>query len=157
MKKAFALLILALVAWLPTLAQDEAPANDGFRTLEYEGYKMLIPQEAVVDERESEAVVKLPDATFGMSVKVEGDKKASASAAVEMCRRLARDLHVKGAQVARVMIHGMEGGRLEGITEGTPINVLILADKGKYLKLIILSAPEHLLYPSITIDSVSRG
>ena len=110
-----------------------APIQGNFSKFEYKGYRMLIPSPAETRATEQEAVIKTADGTLGMSLKIESDKGASADAAIQMCRRMAGELLVKGAAVAHLSIHGLRGARLTGTAEGVPVTVLILAAKGEYL------------------------
>ncbi|MCM1005524.1 MAG: hypothetical protein NC402_04430 [Prevotella sp.] len=165
MKKIF-LSILAIAAIAPItvhaqqpdriLEESVTPVEGSFFKFEYQGFSMMIPANNEVEMSAKEAVVKSPDGTFGMSVKVEKDKSASANTAVEMCRRMVNELDVKGAKVSRVIIHGMQGGKLEGITEGIPVTVLILNAGGKYFKMVIINTPDHADWVNITADSVTE-
>lgn len=165
MKNLFIALILAAAmspTMLPaqqtadTLSESVRPVEGNFSEFEYQGFTMLIPSNSTVDSTTKEAIVKCPDGTFGMSVKVEADKSASATSAVQLCRRMVTDLDVKNATISRVMIHGMKGGRLQGITEGAPINVVILDTGKKYLKMVIINTPDHADWVNITIDSINK-
>lgn len=164
MKKiVFAIVLLALglptqvLADINTRTSDiVTPIEGNFSRMDFEGFTMLIPSQSLVSETEKEAIVKMADGTYGMSVKIEEDRSASASAAVQICNRLVNDLDVKRAKVTRVIIHGMQGGRLEGTAEGAPVNVLVLDAGKKYLKLVIINTPAHADWANITIDSVNK-
>lgn len=138
-----------------TQSETVTPVEGNFSKFEYQGFSMMVPASSQIDMTAKEAIVKTNDGTFGMSVKVEKDKDAKTDAAVEMCRRMATDLDVKGARVTKVMIHGLQGGKLEGTTEGAPISVLILNAGGKYLKMVVINTPDHADWVNITIDSVT--
>lgn len=130
-------------------------SQDSFTRFDYQGYTMSVPAGVQIDITGKEAILKSDDGTFGMSLKVEADKGASQSKALEMCRRMVTDLDVKNAQISRVSIHGLNGARLEGITEGAPISMLILAAHHQYLKMVIINTPEHTSWASVTMDSLS--
>lgn len=157
----FALGLIASVvpAWAQQIGvQDvvtETAAEQMFVQFDYQGFTMQVPAGCEVNLTTKEAVLKCGDGTFGMSVKVEKDKGASAEAAVEMCRRMVRELDVKDSKITKVMIHGMQGGKLEGTTEGAPVSVLILATKGKYIKVVVINTPEHADWVNITLDSLA--
>lgn len=161
--KKIALVIVMLIAGVSAFAVSVSeenvavtPVEGSFSQLDYKGFSMLIPSNSQVNMTDNETIVKQPDGTYGMSVKVEIDKGASPTAAVQICRRLVNDLDVRGAKVSRVLVHGMTGGRLEGYAEGAPINVLVLDAGGKYLKLVIINTPERAAWTNMTIDSVNK-
>ena len=147
----------AVSAQEPVISADLSVVSNEtlFKSFEYQGFTMQVPANCEANISKKEAVLKCIDGTFGMSIKVEKDKNASPNAAVEMCRRMVRELDVKNSKITKVMIHGMQVGKLEGTTEGAPISVLILAVKGKYLKMVIINTPEHADWANIVIDSVA--
>ncbi|MCM1320331.1 MAG: hypothetical protein NC217_08135 [Muribaculaceae bacterium] len=166
MKTIFTALTMAVIALSPigtaaqqpteTVIESVTPVEGNFSKFEYQGFSMMIPANNEIEMTTKEAIVKCIDGTFGMSVKVEKDSKASAAAAVQMCQRMVTDLDVKNAKVSRVIIHGMQGGRLEGVTEGAPINVVILDTGKQYLKMVIINTPDHADWVNITIDSINK-
>lgn len=165
MKKFWLMIILSMMCLSVNAQTDKSVSSEGgsltrvegnFSRLDYKGFSMLIPSGSDVNLTDKEAIVKYTDGTYGMSVKVESDKDASASAAVQICRRLVNDLDVRGAKVSRVLIHGMSGGRLEGYVEGAPINVVVLDAGKKYLKLVIINTPNRSDWTNMTVDSVNR-
>lgn len=139
-----------------SVTESVRPVEGSFSRFDYQGFSMMIPSGSSVDMTSKEAIVKSNDGTFGMSVKVEKDKDASATAAVEMCRRMVSELDVRGAKVSRVMVHGMQGGRLEGMAEGAPMSVLILKSDDCYFKIVFINTPERADWVNICIDSVTR-
>lgn len=160
-------LILAIALLAPgvaTYAQEPTagtvhnltPVEGGFSRFEYQGFSFMVPSGATISEKDKEALVKCADGTFGMSVKVEKDKKASAQSAVEMCRRMVTELDVRGAKITKMLIHGMQGAKLEGMTEGIPVSVLILAVDGQYVKTVIINTPAHTDWVNIALDSITR-
>lgn len=155
---ASALSLQAHTCQMPQDSQDSSfitPIQGSFSKFEYQGFTMLIPAPSDTRTTPDEAIIKTPDGTLGMSLKIESDRGATPEAALQMCRRMATELHVKGATVSHLSIHGLRGARLQGTTEGLPITVLILADKGKYLKLVIIHTPEQSDLTNIIIDSIT--
>lgn len=161
------ILTALLVCVICLSAQAQRPAPDDaapvaaqttgrFTKYDYQGYSFMIPAESLVRATDTEAVIRTPDGTFGMSVKVERDRKAAPGAAVELCRRMVRELDVKGAKVTRVLVHGLQGAKLEGVTEGLPITVLILAHEGRYVKMVLINIPQQAATVNIVTDSVTR-
>lgn len=157
--------LLVCVICLSAQAQQPAPdeaapvaaqTTGGFTKYDYQGYSFMIPAGSRVRATDAEAVIRTEDGTFGMSVKVESDRKASAGAAVELCRRMVRELDVKGAKVTRVLVHGLQGAKLEGQTEGLPITVFILAHDGRYVKMVLINTPQQAATVNIVTDSVTR-
>lgn len=134
--------------------QSQAECLD-FQEFEYQGFKMNIPINSEVSMTTKEAIVKCKDGTFGMSLKIEKDKGATPNAAYEMCKRMVTELDVKDSKITKVMVHGMQGAKLEGVTEGAPVSVLILATKDKYVKMVIICTPEHAAWANIVTDSIA--
>lgn len=165
MKKIFTILTVVIFALqlnagsLPgaeVIEEAITSIKDRFSNFEYQGFTLMVPSDNEIHVTDKEAVVKCTDGTYGLSVKVEKDRGATANAAVEMCRRMVTELDVKNAKISRVIIHGMQGGKLEGVTEGAPITVLILDAGSKYFKLVIINTPNHADWVNITIDSVNK-
>lgn len=163
MKKLILALAMLIPATFATLAQEPAadssqsltPVEGSFSKFEYQGFSLMVPSASTVDMTTKEAVIKCNDGSFGMSIKVEKDKGASANAATEMCRRMVSELDVKGARITKMLIHGMQGAKLEGVTEGAPITVLILAVDKKYVKIVVINTPDHADWVNITLDSIT--
>lgn len=136
--------------------QTKMSAEGGFYEFEYQGFGIMVPTASQASVSGSEAVLKCADGTFGMSVKVEKDRGASADSALEMCRRMVSEFGVEGARITKMLIHGMQGVRLEGITEGLPVTVQIMAVDGRYLRIVAMSTPAHADWVGVALDSVTR-
>lgn len=153
-------LLAAAAAVMPSYAQDATtPAVQeqqiDYADFNYQGFNIKVPAGCKIEMTSKEALLKSDDKTFGLSMKVEKDAKASGESAVQMCNRMIADLDIKGAQLNRLTNHGMNGARVQGTIEGAYINVVILDAGGKYVKLVIISAPEKASLAETIIDSIT--
>lgn len=157
MKKYIVTLLLLFSALIPAAAQLSQPVGEVKLTpFTYNNISILIPEGCTPRVSDKEAVVKQPDSSFGLSLKIEKDKSATPALAEKLCRGMIQDLDVKEYSLTRVLIHGMSGARLSGKVEGTPVDVVIL-DGGKCLvKLVIIALPDHHIPVNRIIDSITR-
>lgn len=161
-KKILMILALAAPAACGAAAQEPAVsdkvenvAETGFSAFSYQGFDMLVPAGSQVEMTGKEAVLKTDDRRYGLSLKIETEADASPEAAVQLCSRMISELNIKNAQLNRVMIHGMAGGRLQGTIEGALINVVVLDASRRYVKLIIITSPDLASWADRTIDSLA--
>lgn len=109
----------------------------------FNGFTMKVPQGMPVNMEGNEALVKSPDGTFGLSLKIEKDAKATAVGAYELCKRVVTDLHLQEAKLTKVSVNGMEGACVEGKLEGMGVGVEILDAGKRYLKAIAIYNDTH--------------
>lgn len=109
----------------------------------FNGYTIKVPQGMPVNMDGNEAVVKSADGTFGLSIKIEKDAKASANGAYELCKRVVTDLHLQEAKLTKVNINGLEGACVEGNLEGMHVGVEVLDGGKRYIKAIAIFDASH--------------
>lgn len=142
---------------VPTASQTTAEAATEYVDFFFNGLSLKVPQGAPISMEGNEAVLKTPDGSFGFSLKTEKDKKASATGAYELCKRVVTDLHIQQAQLTKVNINGLEGACVDGTLEGVHVAVTVLADGHRYVKLVVICAPSHASWARTVIQSVRKN
>lgn len=137
------------------IAETLTSAND-YVDFFFNGYTFKVPQGMPVNMEGNEAVVKSPDGSFGLSVKIEKDSKASANGAYEICKRVVTDLHLQEAKLTKVSVNGLEGACVEGKLEGMHVGVEVLDGGKRYIKAIAIYDASHLDAAKQTLMSVKK-
>lgn len=129
-------------------------ADTDFVELYYNGVTLKVPQGAPVDMNSKEAVLKTADGSFGLSLKVEKEPKSSPQGAYEICQRLVTDLNLRQSQLSKVSINGLQGACVDGSLEGSHVAVLVLDAGKRYVKLVVICAPQYVSRAGTVIKSV---
>ena len=85
--------------------------------------------------------VKYPDGTFGVSVSVESRRGSDQKRCLQLCRKLASQMHIKDAQVTKVKINGKNGAVASGFLESQRVSIAILPSGSKEITCIVMNDP----------------
>lgn len=149
--------IMMMLALLLGIAGARAEKDVDYGPFEYQGFELQIPMNTETHLTAKEATLKNPGLHVGFSLKIEADKKASPTRAMQLCQALVRDMDVKqAAEVKAVSISGMQGAMTRGSIEGASISLLVLDTGGHYLKLVGISPAQQEGIVEHVIGSLKR-
>lgn len=142
---------------MPQMSNQET-AIDGshYTDLFVSGYVFKVPKGVPADVSKNEVVMKNSDGTFGLSIRMKKNDKASANGAYDICKQAAKELHIEGATVSKVRINGLEGATVEGQIEGMNVAVEVLNLGGRYLQATSIYTDAHAEEAKTILTSVRK-